>query len=239
MDAVDDAPWRVLHLMHAQEPRLHQAAQVFPYRQRSRQAVPPFFRIVDEIVRHRLIRDDVRDRKPPAGTDDPVHLAEHLGLVRREVNHAIGNDEINAAILDREILCMAFAELDVRCGIAEVRHHDRRVAPGHREHLLGHVHTDHPAGLADAPASLKAIDSPARADVQHRLAKPHRRQASRRAAPVRDAQHFLWDEGSEVVEVVARRAAHLLAASHGPGVPLVDLLRDRLVRHMHLAVDGS
>src|SRR2546422_1028160 len=51
--------------------------------------------------------------------------------------------------------------------------------------------------------------------------------------------HFFRDEGSEVVEVVARRAAHLLAAGHRPGVPLADLLRDRFVRHMHLAQDGS
>src|SRR5207247_1724833 len=83
-------------------------------------------------------------------------------------------------ILDRQVLRVAFAELDVRRRIAEVRHHDRRVAPGHREHLVGHVHTDHPAGRADAPGSLKAIDTPARADVQHRLARPHRRQAGRR-----------------------------------------------------------
>src|SRR2546426_1536423 len=73
--------------------------------------------------------------------------------------------------------------------------------------------------------------SPARPDVQHSLPRPNRRQASRRAAPVRHAQHFLRDEGTEVVEVVAGRATHLLAGGHGPGVPLADLLRDRLVGH--------
>ena len=190
---------------------------------------------MDEIVRHRLVCHDVRDGESPAGPDDPEHLPEHLALVRRQVDDAVGNDEIGAAVLDRKILRVAFAELDVRRRIAEVLHHDRRVPSGQCKHLVGHVYTDDPAGRADTTGGFEAVDTPARPDVQYGLPWPDRRQAGRRAAPVGHAQHFLRDEGSKVVEVVPGRAAHLLAGGHRSRVPLTDLLRDCLVWHEHLA----
>ena len=52
--------------------------------------------------RNILVHDDVGDLQPAAGTQRPEGLAEHAVLVGREVDHSVGDDEINARIVHRQ-----------------------------------------------------------------------------------------------------------------------------------------
>ena len=221
--------------MDGQESRLDHATDILADRQRARETVAPFFRVVDQILRDRLVSHDVGDREPPAGFEDAKHFPEDLALVGSQVDHAIRNDQIHAAIIHRHGVRHALAEFDVGGGIAQVPGHDRRVAPRDLQHRVGHVDADHAAGGADAPRGFKTIDAASGADVQHRLAGLDCRKPGRCAATVGYVQHFFGNERFEIVEVVAGRAAHLLAGGRGPGVAFADLLRD-VVNHAGLLV---
>ena len=130
---------------------------------------------------------------------------------------------------------MAFAEFDVRRGMAEISCHERRVAPGQCQHLIRHIHADDAAGRTDAPGRIKAINASARSDVQHCLAGLHGRQPRGRAAAIRCMQHFLGNECLQVLEVVPRRTTHLLAGGYRPGIAFAHLLSDGFIGHSHLS----
>ncbi|TKS57772.1 MAG: hypothetical protein EWM73_03734 [Nitrospira sp.] len=232
-DPVDLLPGNRLDLMDSQKSGLDHAADIVADRQRARQAVTPFFRVVDEVLGDRLVGDDIGDGEPPAGLEHAEHLPEHLALVGGQVDDAVGNDQIRAALVHRHRVGHALSEFDVGCGMAQVPGHDRRVAPGDLQHRVGHVDADHAPGGADAAGGLEAVDPAAGADIQDGLARPHRVQSGRRAAAVGNPQYFLRNERFQVVEIVAGRAAHLLAGGGGPGVTFTHLLRN-FVNHAGL-----
>ena len=65
-------------------------------------------------VGHRRRRDDVGDREATAGLEHAERLAEHRGLVGRQVDHAVREDDVDGAVGDRQVLDLAEPELDVR-----------------------------------------------------------------------------------------------------------------------------
>lgn len=48
------------------------------------------------IVRHHLADDDVRDLQPSAWLEHAIRLDQYCGFVRAEVDHSIGDDDVNA-----------------------------------------------------------------------------------------------------------------------------------------------
>jgi hypothetical protein len=84
-------------------------------------------------VVHVRVGDHVGDGEPAAGTQHARCFADDPGLVAGEVDHAVGDHDVDAVVGDRHLLEVALDELDVRDGVTG------GVRPGEVEHLVGHV----------------------------------------------------------------------------------------------------
>src|SRR6266542_4477487 len=84
-----------------------------------------------------LRRDhDVRIEEATTRAEDPQHLGEGAPLVGREVQHAIGDDDIGGGALDRKVESVAAPQIDIG--------ESRLGYPGLRlpEHRVRHVYSD-------------------------------------------------------------------------------------------------
>jgi hypothetical protein len=113
---------------------------------------------------HVGVGDHVRDGEPPTGPQHPSGLGEHLGLIAREVDHAVGDHHVDAGVGERQLLEIALEELDVlNPGVGGV-------AAREVEHLVGHVDPDGTASRADPACGDQHIRPGARPKVQDDLA---------------------------------------------------------------------
>jgi hypothetical protein len=128
---------------------------------------------------HVLVGDDIGDREPAAGAQDARGLGEHLGLVRREVDHAVGDHDVDGRVGERDVLDVALEELGVPHAGAG------RVGAREGEHLAGHVQPDRPAGGADAAGADQNVRAGAGAEVEDRLARVQGGHGGRHAAAQR------------------------------------------------------
>ena len=94
----------------------------------------------------------------------PRGLADHAVLVGGEVDHAVGDDDVDARVREREFLDIALEELDV--GRARLG----GVATGQFEHLVGHVEADRAPGGADAAGGDEDVGAGSGAEVEHSFA---------------------------------------------------------------------
>lgn len=184
-----------------------------------------------QILRHRLVRDDVGDRETPARLGHAEHLAKDFPLVRSQVDHAVRDDQVDGVVGDRHGIGHPLAELDVGSGIAEVGGDHDRIFAGDLQHRIGHVDANHMAGGADEPRGLETVNAAARSDVQDGLSRADGVQSRRGAAPIRNLEDFFRNEGFEVRHVIAGRAAHLLARAGGFGITVADFFLDFIYRH--------
>src|SRR5262245_14453477 len=98
-----------------------------------------------------------------AGLQDPERLPEHGGLVQRQVDDAVGDDEVGERVLEGQRLCVPLAVLDLP-GASE-----RDVLAAALEHRRRHVQGDDPAAGSDGPCGEEAVHPAAGPDVDHRL----------------------------------------------------------------------
>ena len=63
--------------------------------------------------RQRRLVDHIRDRQPAARLQHAKRLAEHLRLVRHQIDHAVREDHVGGVVGDRQMLELAKAELDI------------------------------------------------------------------------------------------------------------------------------
>src|SRR5439155_23089892 len=61
-----------------------------------------------------VARHDVSDADTSSGPQDTVHLGEHARLVDGEADHAVGNDHVDGARGQRNVLDVALEELHIR-----------------------------------------------------------------------------------------------------------------------------
>ncbi|MNC87317.1 hypothetical protein D3C83_30340 [compost metagenome] len=106
--------------------------------------------------------------QPAARLYHAIQLGEKCALVRREIDHAVRNHDIDAVRINRQPVYVALfkahmTEAGFRCAGARAF-----------EHFVGHVHTDDLAAGPDAPACQQSIHSRAGADVQHTRVPPQR-----------------------------------------------------------------
>ena len=100
----------------------------------------------------------------PPGRSTRAASASTLSLVAGQVDDAVGDDHVDRRVGQRDVLDVALEELDVvDAGVRGVRARQR-------EHLVGHVEPDRPAGRSDAAGGDEHVRPAARAEVEHGLA---------------------------------------------------------------------
>ena len=104
----------------------------------------------------------------PPGLQHTRDLAEDRGLVRREVDDAVADDDVDRGVAERDRFDPALAELDVRrAGLG-------RVVARELQHLVGHVEPVGEPGRADPRGRQQHVDSAAGTQVQDDLAGARR-----------------------------------------------------------------
>ena len=101
--------------------------------------------------------------KRPPGLSTRNASLQHPVLVRREIDDAVRDDDVDRVIGKRDVLDFALEELDV---------FDARlllVLPSKCEHLVGHVETVGFSCWADALCGKKNVDTAAGAEVENRF----------------------------------------------------------------------
>ena len=108
-----------------------------------------------------VVGDDVADAEPAARAEHPERFGQHAGLVGGQVDHAVGDDDIDVPVGQRDVLDVAVQELRVAdTGLGGV-------LAGQGDHVRGAVQ---PIGLAaggDAAGGQQHVDPAAGTEVQH------------------------------------------------------------------------
>src|SRR5439155_11133343 len=114
---------------------------------------------------NRLLYADVGHLHPTRRLEHPSDLPVRADLVRNEVDHAVGNDEVGPPVLDGDLLCQALAELDVLDPPLG------RTGPGPLEHLPGHVDADDPSLGPDRVRGDQRVEPRAGTNVYDALSR--------------------------------------------------------------------
>jgi hypothetical protein len=151
-------------------------------------------------------RPHVAHRRRPPGLRTK-RVSKYRRLVRREVDHAVGDDHVDRVIRHRQVLYLAQPELDVRFAgcpryLASLTHH-----------LRGHVDPDYPAGLPDRPRSQKAVESRPGPQVEDYLPRLERRDGLRVAAA--EAQVRALGRGGKLLCAVSDEVGDRIAIGDG------------------------
>ena len=116
------------------------------------------------LVRKPVLGDDVGDSEPAARFEHPGDLQQDLRLVGREVDHTVGDDDVDRVGGQGDLLDQALEEDGVPDpGVGGV-------LARQREHLVGHVEPVREAGRPDALGGQDDVDSSAGTQVEDGLA---------------------------------------------------------------------
>jgi hypothetical protein len=143
-------------------------------------------RIVAHLLRQLGAGDDIGDRQPTTGLQYAEGLAEDLGLVRRQVDHAVGDDHVGGVVGHRQVLDFAQAKLDVR---------ERAllgIGAGLADHGRRHVDADDRPVAPTSARSEKGIEAAAAAQIHHHFTRSKtgdRTRISASEAHVRTVRH--------------------------------------------------
>ena len=173
-------------------------------------ATRPVLHVATGRLVHVGVGDHVGDGEPPAGPEHTGGLAKHLRLVAREVDHAVGDHDVDGVVGQRDRLDLTAQELDVLdAGLA-------LVGAGELEHLVGHVEAVGLAARADPARGQQDVDAAARTEVEDGLAFLELRDRGRIAAAERRELGGLGQRLAIVARVEARAEdVALLVGDHG------------------------
>ncbi len=165
--------------------------------------------------RQLAVEHDVAHHHPPAGPEHAGHLAEHLLLVRAQVDHAVADHYIDAGVIEGQILNLPFAELDI--GKPVHAFEDPGVLPCQFQHFRRHVDTNGTSRRPHRPCGEEHVAPGAAAQVEHLLARL--KQGIVRRVPAGQAQlgfrHRLVRSGrTGAAAAFLRPAAGVLARRH-------------------------
>src|SRR5207244_2332797 len=97
--------------------------------------------VVLDLVRKGSRGHDIGDRQTAPVFEHTKGLAKDLRFFRREINHTIGDDHIDAGIRHRQVLDLPKPKFYLRVAAL------RGVRPGFPEHFMRHVHANDPSSL--------------------------------------------------------------------------------------------
>ena len=159
MNAVDHLPGRKLEQMNAQEAGSHYPRDIVGERHRPGEAVAPLFSVMHQILRNGLIGHDVGDRKSSTRFGDAKHFPEDLPFIRCQVDHTVGDDQIDGAVDHRYRVRHPFAKLDVGGGVSKIGCDEGGILSGDGQHRVSHVDPNDMSGRPDEPGGFKTIDA--------------------------------------------------------------------------------
>src|SRR6266542_4428610 len=189
-----------------------------------------------------VLGDYIGDADATARAEDAVDLAQDARLVRREVDDAVRDDDVDGGVRERDVLDLALEEVRVRhAGFSGV-------SPRELEHFVGHVDAVGKTRRSDALGREQDVDAASGSEIEHDFARAELRDggwvAAAEAAEDGCLGEFALEFGvvegrSECVRTGVAAAAVLLAtrfagtakAGRGVaccgGVALADLVLDR------------
>src|SRR5262249_47437792 len=83
-------------------------------RDRASDARSPKLDIAPGSLLQRPATNDIGNGEPSARTKDTRRLGEHPMFSRREIDHAVGYDDVEAPVLERQVVDPGLEEIDVR-----------------------------------------------------------------------------------------------------------------------------
>ena len=168
------------------------------------------------VGRQLALDHDVGDGEASAGLEHAEGLAQHARFVATQVDDAVGDDDVDAVVRQRDLLDVTLEEARVLDAALLA------ILLGQSQHLVGHVQAVGEAGRADAPGRQQHVDAAAGAQVEHRLAGLELGQRGRVAAAER-GEHGRGGEVGDLVDGVqvtgddALGVASGVAATRGVG----------------------
>ncbi len=150
--------------------------------QRSRDTAHPQQHVLADFIRHVAMYHNVRHGETATWLEHAEGFAENAVLVGREIDDAVGDDDVDGVIGQGNVFDFALEELDILdTGLALILARES-------EHLVGHVESVGFAGGTDALSREQDIDAAAGAEVENDLAGVQLRQRRRIAATERSFQ---------------------------------------------------
>lgn len=209
----------------------HQAAEVLDVH-RAGDTLAAQHGVGCELRRHAAVGKNVGEAQLAAVGEHAPDLREHGFLEGGEVDDAVGDDDVDAAILDPkalEVLDVAVLELDVAGCVAKGLGDLVLVLLADSELVLVHVDADNLAGLANELGADEYVATSAAAQVEHGAALEHGRNgAAATVEALADLCGQLVDDGLDVLGGAAAGADLGLEVARGlqVAVVLLDLLAD-------------
>ncbi len=145
----------------------------------------------------RTIGDNIGNSQPAARFEHPECFGKNPGLVRREVDYAIGDDDIHRAGCNRQLFEIALAEFHV------LQIQTPGTGLGALDHFGNDIHADHMSRFANFPGRKETIQPGAGAQVQDSLTGLQGCQCDRIAASVTNDRLAFWQRGKQVCRVKA------------------------------------
>ncbi len=209
---LDGQPARLHQTRIAESAPLGQVEKVVPV-QGPGQAFPVEHRVGGQRRRYPAVGVHVGEIELAAGLEQPFHIADYLGLVGAQVDHAVGHHDIEVAVLQIKLVQLfdiAFQETHIAARVAEFPAVVLLMASRHGELFVGHVHADHLAAVAHQ--GREHVDVPAGATAQVQNAHALQRRRSHQAAAVVTGYHLVMQARQQRLQVLRRR---LIAAGVG------------------------
>ena len=129
-------------------------------------------------------RDDVGDSEAAAGLQNAEGFAQNSVLVGGKIDDAVGDDDVDGIVGQRNAFDFAFQEFDIvdaRLPLVLVRK---------REHLVGHVEAIGFAGGADTSGGEQDIDTATGTKIEHSFSRLQLSQSGWIAAAERGQHGF-------------------------------------------------
>ena len=149
--------------LDVRESRLLELAPELPLRQGTGDAAGPLGHVAPGGFIHPGVGDDVGDREAASWPEHPRRFAKDRRLVSGEVDHAVGDHDVDRVVGQRHRFDRPLQELDIPCTRLPL------VSAGHLKHLVGHVDAIRLAARSDPLGREQHVDAAARAQVEDGL----------------------------------------------------------------------
>src|ERR1035437_307390 len=153
------------------------------------------------------VGDDIGDGEAAAGTQHAEGLAQHAVLVAGKIDDAVGEDDVDGVVGERDVFDLTLEELDVGGACLAL------VFAREGEHVVRHVEAICFTSWPDAAGGQQHVDAAAGAEIEHGLAGAQVDQRGGIAAAERGEDGLFWEFA--VLEFAIKVLGDGVAAAHG------------------------